>query len=374
MITIHKVNTKSEYRQFIDVPFSLYPKDSNWVPPLKADEMANFHPSKNPSYKTSDATFWLARDGKRNVGRICVIINHTAQEKWKNKLGRFSFVNFIDDPEVSKALFATAENWLKENGCDGVIGPMGFSDIDEEGLLVEGFDEPGTLPMIYTHSWYKTHIEALGYTKEIDWLEHRVEVPEKMPKKIVTAAEWAHELLPEVRILNAKKRSEFKPYIKSVFELLNDSYKDLFGTVEFTPEQEAFYAKQYFSFLHPAFTKLALSPENKVIGLMIGMPTLTRAFQKARGHLFPFGFIHILKAMKKAEGVDIYLAASHPDYDNSGLIAMIAEALIQSFFDHKIKWVETSGNLETNDRVLSFWKLFNHRQHKRRRVYKKKLV
>ena len=336
--------------------------------------MAIFHPSKNPSYKTSEAVFWLARDGKRNVGRICAIVNHVAQGKWENKLGRFSFVNFIDDPEVSRVLFSTAEAWLKEQGCDGVIGPMGFTDIDEEGLLIEGFDEPGTLPMLYAHPWYKTHIEALGYTKEIDWLEHRLEVPPAIPKKILSAAEWARDLLPGVTILDAKKRSEFRPYIPGVFALLNETYKHLFGTVEFTQEQADFYAEQYFSFLHPAFTKLALSPENKVIGLMIAMPTLSRAFQKARGHLFPFGFLHILKDMRKTEEVDIYLAASHPEYDNSGLIALIAEAFIQALLDNGVKWVETSANLETNSRVLSFWKEFKHRQHKRRRVYKKMFI
>ncbi len=373
MITIHQVKTKAEYRQFIDVPFSLYPQGSNWVPPIKSDEMAVFHPSQNPSYKTAEAAFWLARDGKKNVGRICAIMNHAAQEKWHNKLGRFSYVNFIDNSEVSKALFDTAEEWLRSRGCDGVIGPMGFTDVDEEGLLVEGFDEPGTLPMLYAHSWYKTHIEALGYTKEIDWLEHRLEVPAEIPGKIVRAAEWARELLPGVTILEAKKRSEFKPYIAGVFDLLNATYKDLYGTSEFTTEQAEFYAEKYFSFLHPSFTKLALSPENKVIGLMIAMPTLTKAFQKARGHLFPFGFLHILKDMKNTQEVDVYLAATHPDYDNSGLIAMIAESFIQSLHDNGVKWVETSANLETNQRVLSFWKEFQHRQHKRRRVYQKKL-
>lgn len=374
MITIHQVQSKAEFRQFIQVPFDLYPRSSNWVPPIKADEMSVFHPDKNPAYRDSQAAFWLARDGKKNVGRICAILNRPAQERWNNKLGRFSFVNFIDDERVSTALFQTAEDWLRAKGCDGVIGPMGFTDIDEEGLLIEGHDEPGTLPMLYAHAYYKDHLARLGYEKEIDWLEHRLEVPAEIPGKILRAAAWARELLPEVRILNARRRSEFVPYIPGVFALLNETYQNLYGTSAFSEAQMEFYAEKYFSFLHPSFTKLALDANGRIIGLLIAMPTLTKAFQKARGHLFPFGFIHILKAMKKTDEVDIYLAASSPDYANSGLISLIIVDFLKSLQENGIKWAETSMNLETNQQVLSFWKEFRHRQHKRRRCFKKNLA
>jgi ribosomal protein S18 acetylase RimI-like enzyme len=270
-------------------------------------------------------------------------------------------------------LFATAENWLTERHCSGVLGPMGFTDIDEQGLLVEGFDEPGTLPVIYCHPYYRTHIEALGYVKRIDWLEHRLEVPPAVPGKVLRAAEFVREMMPEIRVLNAKKSKEFKPYINKVFDLLNVAYKDLFGTTEFTPEQIKYYSKMYFSLLHPAFTKLAIDPDDRVVGLIVAMPSLTKAFQKMRGHLFPFGFLSVLRALKKNDEVDIYLAAIHPEYDNSGLVAVMITDFIESLIGHGVKYVETSANLETNDRVLSFWKEFTHRQHKRRRVYEKGL-
>ncbi len=367
-VTIKEVSNKKELKQFIHFPFSLYKDHPNWVPPLLFDEHETLNRAKNPAFEYCEAKYWLAyRDGAV-VGRIAGIINRRYIEKWGNKYARFGWVDFVDDAEVVKALFDTAEQWARERGMTGIHGPLGFTDMDHEGMLVEGFDELGTLAAIYNHPYYPKRLEEIGYAKDVDWVEFEVKVPKTLPEKAERVEKIVMKKLG-VRVLQAKSARQMLPYARDMFHVLNAAFAPIYAFVPLNEKQIDLYVKQYFSFIRPEFTKIVLDKDDKVAAFVIGMPSLSRALQKARGRLFPFGFVHILLAMRKPKYIDLYLGAVRPDLHNSGTDALLMTELNRSVIAAGIVSVETNIELEDNVAVQNHWKYYDARQHKRRRCY-----
>lgn len=373
MLTIKEVKTGSDLKKFVKFPHSLYSKSPYWVPPLIFDEMNTLRQDKNPAYEYCEAKLWLAYKDGKIVGRIAGIINHEFIKKWGQKNARFGWVDFIDDEEVSALLFRTVEEWAKSKGIERVHGPLGFCDMDREGMLIEGFEEMSMLITNYNYPYYPVHLEKNGYVKDIDWMEYEVKVPDEIPEKVARINDAVLKRL-NLKILDAKKSKDFLPYVKGVFNLLNEAYKDLYGVVPLTEKQIEAYTKQYFGFISPDYVRIILDANNEVAAFGIAMPSLSRAMQKSSGRLFPFGFIHVLRALKKNDCIDLYLVAVRPELQSKGINALLLTDINKAALKNGIRKAETGPELESNTKVQALWKHYETRQHKRRRCYIKQIV
>jgi len=372
MIKIHEVTAKKDMKKFIGFPEKLYKNNPYFVPKLVSDEWATLSKNKNPAFAYCEAVFYLALDEKNEVvGRIVGIINNRYIEKWKNKYARFGWIDFVDDFEVAKLLIEAVEKWAKSKGMVGIHGPLGFTDLDYEGMLVEGYEELGTMATIYNYPYYPRFIEKLGYAKDIDWQEFNIKTPDQIPERILKIARLVQERR-KLHVLNAKKPKDLLPYAKKIFDLIDSAYSQLYGVVPLTEDQVDNYIKQYFPNVDADFVKLVLNENDELVAFTIGMPSLSRALQKSRGKLFPFGFIHLLHALKKPEYLDLYLGAVDPKYQGKGADVLMMIEMLKSAMKRNIITTETNPELEVNDRVQGHWKYFETRQHKRRRVYLKK--
>jgi GNAT superfamily N-acetyltransferase len=372
-VDIKRVTTKQDLRKFIMLPFKIYKGNPFWIPPLIMDEYNTLRKDINPSFENAEAEYWLAyRDGKL-VGRIAGILTPPAVEKWGVKNARFGWVEFIDDKEVAKALFDTVENWAKENGMEGVQGPMGFTDTDNEGMLVEGFEELGTLPMIYNHAYYPKMVESFGYVKDADWLEFEVKTPESIPEKVLRVNNLVLKR-SGLKIAQVKNRKELvAKYGKQLFEVVEDAYSELYGTVPLTDRQVDALIKQYLGFVSLRYAKVVVDKDDRAVAIAVAMPSLSRALQKSRGRIFPVGWIYLLHALKNPQSIDLYLVATRKEYQGRGLNALLMTEITRAAIEDGVKTAETSGELETNEKVQQLWRYYDTRQHKRRRAYVKKL-
>ena len=367
-IEIKEVSGRGDLKKFVKFPYKLYAGNKYWVPPLFFDEMNTLRRDKNPAFEFCESKYWLAYRNGKNVGRIAGIINKKYIEKWHNKYLRFGWIDFIDDEQVVKALLDTVENWALAKGMAAVHGPLGFTDMDYEGMLIEGFNELGTLATIYNYPYYPKYLEKFGYQKDADWVEFVVKNPQKIPEKIERIANRIKER-NNLTILKVNKAKELLPYATEIFEVLNNAYKDLFGFVTLSEKQIAMYVKQYFGFIRPEYVPVVLDSKGKIAAFGITMPSLSKALQKARGRLFPLGFLYILRAMRKNDRVDLYLVAVRPDLQDKGVNAILIHEMNKTFLKEKIIEVETNPELESNLKVQAQWKLMEKRQHKRRRCY-----
>ncbi|KUG26851.1 hypothetical protein ASZ90_003291 [hydrocarbon metagenome] len=372
-ISLKEVTTDKDLKRFVDFQYKLYKNDKYWVPPLKKEELFSLRRDKNPAFDFCETKYWLAYKNEELVGRIAGIINHKFNEKFNKKIMRFGWIDFIDDDEVCTSLLTTVENWAKEKGMHEVHGPLGFTDMDGEGTLIEGFEEVSTLGAIYNYPYYPKLIERHGYSKDIDWIEYQVKMTsDPVPEKISRISDIALQR-NKLRVLRVDKPKELLPYAKEMFYLINSSYKDLYGFVELSDKQIDMYVKQYFGFIKPEYLPVVLNEKNEMVAFGITMPSLSKAFQKAKGKLFPFGFIHILKAMKNNPGLDLYLTAVRPDMQDKGVNAILMNEINKLIIKNNIRVVETNRELEDNSKVQAQWRFFEHRQHKRRRCYKKEI-
>lgn len=371
-VSIKKVESKKDLKNFLSFPFTLYGDNKFWVPPLLPEEMNNLRVEKNPAFEFCEAEYWLAFQNTKIIGRIAGIINNRYNDKVNKKIARFGYVDFIDDYDVSQKLFHQAEQWAREKGMEEIHGPLGFTDMDPEGMLIEGFEELGTIATIYNHPYYQTHIERLGYIKEIDWIEYELYPPDEIPEKIERIAETVLKRY-NLRVLKVKRAKELLPYAQQIFEVLNASYENIHGFVSLTEKQIDLYVKQYFGFIKPDFVPVIVNEKNEVVAFGITMPSLSEAFQKSKGRLFPIGFVHILKAMKNNPRADLYLTGVRPDYQDKGVNAVLMCETNKSYKKHNIKIVESNPELETNSKVQAQWRFYEKRQHKRRRCYIKSL-
>ena len=371
-IEILEVTTERDLRSFIRFPFGLYSKSPYWVPPLIAEELLTLRRDKNPAFETCTARYWLAKREGKVVGRIAGIINNAYIKKWGHRYARFGWVDFVDDREVSDALFETLERWALSEGMTAVHGPLGFTDMDHEGMLVEGFDELGTMAAIYNYPYYPVHTESRGYVKEADWVEYEIKVPAAIPEKAERIARITAERRG-VHVLDAKKPKDFLPYAHQIFDVINETYADLFSFTPLTETQIAYYVKLYFPNIVADYVKLMLDDKDRVAGFVIAMPSLSRALQRARGRLFPFGFVHLLLAMKRPKYIDLYLGAVRRDLQSKGVDALLMSELARSCIRNHIISAESNLELEENRLVQALWRNFERRQHKRRRCYLKNL-
>lgn len=370
-IEIRKVETRAELKKFVTFPETIYGGEPNWVPAFVFDDLNTLNKNKNPAFEFCEAEYWTAwKDGKM-VGRIAGIINHRFVEKWGKKYARFGWIDFIEDFEVAKALAGTVEIWARAKGMAGLHGPWGFTDLDREGMLVEGFGERATFATIYNYPYYPAYMEKLGYVKDVDWVEFRVRTPDSIPEKILRV----NEILSErsgVSIYEWKTKKELKTkYGEQVFELIDEAYAGLYGTTPLSRRQVQAYIGQYLNFVDPRFTKLLVDTEGRLAGFAITIPSLSEALYKSRGRLFPFGWARLLLALRKPTYMDMMLVAVRKEYMARGVVALLMTALNKSAIENGIQESETNPELETNIAVQGIWKDYPKRQHKRRRIYLK---
>ena len=371
-VQIKEVASRADLRRFVKFPFAIYKESRNWIPPLLMDEYGTLRRDKNPAFDHCDAKYWLACKDGRVAGRIAGIVNRHYIEKWGRRYARFGWVDFIDDQAVVDGLFAAAERWARERAMTGIHGPLGFTDLDREGMLVDGFNELGTAATIYNHPYYPTHLERLGYEKDVDWLEFEVKVPDAIPEKADRIAKIVMQKA-SVTVLDAKRGKDLLPYAHEMFEVLNSAFADLYAFVPLTKRQSSMYIRQYLPFVLPDYTKILLDSRGKVAGFVIGMPSLSRALQKAKGRLLPFGFWHVLRALRTDNRyIDLYLGAIRPDLQGRGADALLITEMCRSAMENGVLSAETNIELEQNVKVRNHWKYFESRQHKRRRCYIKK--
>ncbi|WP_455381970.1 GNAT family N-acetyltransferase [Salinispira pacifica] len=372
MVELKELRSRQELRSFVNFPFQLYRESPYWIPPLISDDLNTLDLSKNPAARFCRARYWMAFDNGRPVGRVAGIINDRYVEKWGNRNARFGWIDFVDSPDVSSALLGAVEEWARAEGMAAVHGPLGFTDLDPEGMLVEGFDEMGTLPMIYNHAYYPVHMEAGGYRKDVDWLEYRIQIPKEIPDRIIRVEEAVRKRL-KLRLLDARKPKDILPYAPAIFETINETYAHLYGVVELTPEQIKAYVDQYFGFIRADFVKVVLNERDDVVAFGIAAPSMSEALRKAKGRILPFGFLPLLHALRSPKVIDLYLGAVRREYQGRGVTALLMRSMHESAVAAGVAEAESSGNLESNEEIQAVWKYYPHRLHKRRRCYIKQL-
>ena len=374
-IDIIKVTTKKDRKTFAHFGNELY-KDSEYaVPDLEFDVLDTFDPKKNAAYDFCEAELFLARKDGKVVGRVAAIINHRANETWNVRNVRFGYLDFIDDMEVSAALLKTVEDWGRERGMTSIQGPMGFTDFDKEGMLVEGFDKLGSLTALYNYPYYVSHMDAHGYGKEVDWVQIRVAVPEGMPDKFKRGAEMIMRRYGlKIRKLTAGMVLR-QGYGQKIFDLLNAAYAPLFGFSQLSQRQIDSYVKTYFGLEDLKFVTLVLDKDDNLIGVAVTMNSLARAIRKAKGRIFPFGWFHLLRALKfkMEDTVEMILIAIKPEYQGKGVNSLFFYDLIPIYQKAGFKYAETAPQLEENLKELNQWRILNPEFPKRRRCYCRKL-
>ena len=374
-VEIREIHTKKELKQFIQFANDLYADCPYYCPPLLFDELNCFDPEKNPALEVCEFQLWMAyREGKP-VGRVAGIINRRANEKWGFKHVRFGWFDFIDDIEVSKALLDTVAAWGKARGMDALNGPVGFTDFDHEGLLLEGYDYPAVMASLYNYPYYVKHVEAYGLTKEADWIELQVFPPKQTPERIERLAEMVKQRY-HVKIVKVKNSRELvKRFGIEYMDVIDAAYQKLYSFQPMTDKQKNYYKDMYFQFLNFDFVTLVVNEKEELVGVGLGMPDIAPALRKSGGKLFPFGWYHLLKALKakKMERFSFLLIAVRPDYQDKGINALFLQDQIPIINQYGIKTLETTSMLETNTKVLSFFMQFDHKQHKRHRAYIKPL-
>ena len=375
MVSIVEVTTKAQLRRFVEYPIELYKDVPQYIPGTYDDDLQDWDRKKNPAFEYCQARCWLAmRDGEI-VGRIGAILSRKANEKWHTNRLRFTQVDFIDDPEVSAALFGVVEDWARELGCTAVHGPLGFTDMDREGMLVEGFDRRSCFFTYYNYPYYIDHMTALGYVKDVDWIEELITVP--TDEKIIQRWEKLSDFVLKrnhLHIVEPKNRLAYLPLLKPFFDLVNVAYAPLYGTVDLTEQQIRKYSAKFAPLINPNTTCFVMDKNDRMIAFGVGAPSLAAAMQKHRGRLFPTGWIDVLKAFRKNDTVDLLLIAVHPDYQARGVNAIILSKTMKGCLKMGIKEAETGPMLELNEKVQSQWKDFQTEQHKRRRCFVKELT
>lgn len=381
-VAIRKVSDKKGLETFIQFHYDLYRGSNCDVPNLHSDEVSTLSKDKNAAFDFCEAEYFLAYKDGKVAGRVAAIINKKANERWNRKSVRFGWLDFVDDIDVSSALLDAVEEWGREHGMAEIIGPLGFTDMDPEGMLTFGFDELGTQATIYNYAYYPEHIEKMGgWEKDNDYIELNMKVPDTVPERLVKIAAMVEKRYNlHVKKLRHNEIYGDSCYGQRIFEVINETFKHLYGYSELTQRQIDQYVKMYLPMADLNLVSLVedwTTDEHKLVGVGITIPSLSRAFQKCRnGRLFPFGWWHVLRALKfhKTDGVDLLLVGVLPEYRAKGANALLFADLIPWFQKYKFKWAESQVEMETNDKVQSQWQYFERRLHKRRRCYVKKIM
>ena len=374
-VTIKKVETKADLKAFVKFPLELYKGCPYYVPNIYLDEMSTLDPAKNPMSKYSKSAKFLALKDGKIVGRVAAIINEIANRDWNHQEVRFGWIDFIDDKEVSKALIEAVIAFGKEYGMTQISGPLGFTDFDNEGCVVEGFDDISSFFLKYNYAYYGEHFEALGMGKVNDWLEYRIYVPDQLPEKVVRAAGLvADRYQLHVRKIT-KKQVQKELYGQKIFDLVNRTYNALFDFTVLPPEVIDHYVNTFLGLLDLNYVTLVENNEGKLVGLAICMPSLAHAVKKGNGYITPFGWWHLVKSMylKHEEAIEMLLIAVDPEYQNRGVHAILFKELIGNIIKGGFKYGESNAEMETNNKVQNLWGDYQKEFKRRRRVYSKEI-
>ena len=368
MIVVKEITSKRDIKKFIDFQNYLYKENKYFVPAFFGDELNMLNPKKNPAYEYCETKLFLAYIDNKIVGRICALINHAYNEKKNVKQIRFCRYDVIDDIEISKKLFEKVFEWAKERGLNQVIGPIGFSDLDKQGLLIEGFEEYSNTITLYNYPYYMEHLEAIGFRKDVDWVEFQVFTPPTMNDRIEKLSRIITKRYG-YKVVKLKKRKDIAPYVNKAFDLINESFVHLYGVVPITEKQVELAVKQFVTLVNMDYLYLIENKVGEMIGFGILVPSLNNATKKSNGRLFPFGALRALKALKTHKVLDMYLVAVKPAYHNLGVNALILAEAIKTAIKNGVEYAETGPELDTNEEVKAQWKEFETRQHRRRRCY-----
>lgn len=375
-VTIKKVTTKREMKRFIRFNYELYKDNPYSVPDLYDDMLNTFNKKKNAAFEFCEAEYFLAYKDEQLVGRVAAIINNRANQTWNKREVRFGWIDFTDDTEVSEALINAVEQWGKERGMTHITGPLGFTDMDAEGMLVEGFDQLGTMATIYNYPYYPQHMERLGFVKDADWVEYKIFIPDAIPDKHKRIS----DLIQRKYNLKIKKYTSSKAiardYGQAIFELVNEAYTPLYGYSALTQGQIDQYVKMYLPILDLRMVTLITDADDQLIAVGVSMPSLSEALQKSHGRLLPFGWFYLLKALffkRRAKMLDLLLVAVKPEYQNKGVNALLFSDLIPVYQQLGFEYAESNPELELNGKVQAQWEYFRTEQHKRRRAFIKEI-
>lgn len=374
-VLIKEVTTRRELREFVNFPERLYKDNPYYVPPIVFDQMDTLDQKKGAAQEFCRSHLYLAYKDGKPAGRVAAIINDLANKQWNHKEVRFGWYDFIDDKEVSGALMEKVEEFGRENGMDAVVGPLGFTDFDPEGLLVEGYDRLSTMVLIYNYPYYVTHIEEMGFTKDADWIEYKIDIPKKLPEKMERVAAVIQERTNVHLRQLTKKIIREEDYAHKIFKVINECYKDLYNFTVLPTSMADKYIGFYLSILDLNYVSIVENENNEIVAFGITMPSIARALQKSRGKLFPFGWWYLLKSLffKREEGVEMLLVGVRPDYQNSGVNSLVFLDMFKKYSDAKVKWAETNAILEDNLKNQRQFADFDKECKKRRRSYIKHL-
>lgn len=367
MVEIVEVKTKKDRRAFAKLPFSLYKGNPYWVPPLIVSGIKDIDPEVNPFFKDCEACFWLARRKGKVLGRIGAIIHHPYNAKTGERHGRITRPEFVDDAGVVDALFATAEQWIRERGMEAVVGPLGFSNVDTQALLVEGFDQLASVASVYHLPYYKEHFVRLGYKKMIDWVEFNLFLEPEVPEKAVRLSRIVRERY-ELSVEQMRSAAQLRQYGREFFKVFNLAFKDLFSFIPFDEVQADYILNSYLSVIQPEFVHIVKNKEGQMVGGIIPVPSLSRAMQKAGGRLWR-GLPAILQSRRKNDTVDLFLTGVLPEYQPCGAASLLIAATYPIMIKYGMTTVDTTGMLENNQKAILNWKNYRHVQNKRKRCY-----
>ena len=367
-IKVKQVLNSSDLELFIKFPMELYKGNPYYVPPLINEEKSIWVKEENPALQYSEAAQFLAYKGKNIVGRIAVMINHKEEKELNIRKVRFGWLDFIDDIEVSKALINTAIEYAKSKGISKIEGPMGFTNLDKAGMLTKGFDKLATMIGIYNFDYYPKHMEQLGLVKEKEWVEFEINFPDTLPDKVEKFSNLIAEKY-ELELVKFKSKKDILPLVEPMFKLLDDTYKHLSTYTPITQEQIKHYKEKYFKFIDKDYIVCIKDKYGSLISFAITMPSYSKALQKAKGKLFPFGWWHLLNAGKKNDRANFYLIGIHPQYQKRGVTAIIFKEIYETFKKKGVKFLETNPELEENASIQALWQDYHPTNHKRRRTY-----
>lgn len=367
-VSILEVKTPNELKQFVKFPMDLYKNNPYYVPSFIKDELNVWNSQENPALQYSEAKQFLAFKNSKIVGRIAVIINHKEEKELGIRKVRFGWIDFIDDEEVSKVLIDTVINYAKSHQIDNIEGPMGFTNLDKAGMLTFGFEKIATMIGIYNHEYYPKHIENLGLVKEKEWVEFEMNFPKILPPKVEKFSKLIAEKY-KLRVLDFQSKEEILPYVKPMFKLLDETYKHLSTYTPISEEQIKTYKEKFFPMIAKNYVICVVDEQDELVSFAVTMPSYSKALQKAKGKLFPFGWWHFMQAQKKNDRANFYLIGIHPEYQRRGVTAIIFKEIFVRFNNMGIDFAETNPELEENKSVQVLWQDYNPVNHKRRRTY-----
>ena len=374
MVEIREVRTKGERRRFVNYVNILYKDVPQFIPALYGDDLTDWDPKQNPAFAYCEAKCFLAYKDGKIVGRIGAILSRLANEKWGLNRMRFTQVDFIDDYEVSAALFKAVEDFAREKGCDEVHGPLGFTDLDREGMLIEGFDRKSMFITYYNHPYYREHLERLGYDKDVDWVEYLIDIP--YDERTVTRLDKLAERVmrySNLHVAQLQSRRDYKPWVEKVFRLINEAYRELYGTVPLSEAQIRRYADKFIPLINPELACFVADDQDNLVAFGVSAPSMADALKKSNGRLFPLGWMRVLRALKVNDTLDLFLVAVTEEYRNKAVNAIILNHVLKGAQKMGIRVAETGPQLETNEKVQHQWNFFHTTQHKRRRCFVKRL-